>query len=129
MPRDLDIRIGTLWWIDEKIWRAELPLYDEIGNRDRHPGLSILDKPLHGRSERAPFLHGTSGDGGPVVVRGVSRSRPPEHPTSFGRLVTPACLAPDLVGTSDCEQNNHKPKLTQRELDSLRHWAKRRRLL
>jgi hypothetical protein len=111
-----------------------------IKSREWHPGVSLRAAPLTFVNEFIPMLHGSSGDHGPVVARGLSREKGPNYPTSFGGIVRPArvCFkdasakmrAPgkrDLEGRMICRSpvsaNLDKPRLSEAELADLRSWA------
>ncbi len=123
----LDVKRGTLWWIKEHCWQAGLRNYDRNSSRNAHPGLSIREKPPAHPYEMIPFLHGTSGQQGPVVVRGLSADKDNDYPTSFGHL-SPAELGVDDFRTHGIEANRHKPKLMKDELTKLNSWLKERGL-
>ncbi len=146
----IDVSFGTVWRVREELWRErfreEGQPYDEEGTRQWHPGISMWESPLASLFEFLPMLHGSTGDHGPVVVRGLTRECGPAHPTSFGRIVRPARIsAKEITSTCPDAQKNrltgwmiyrrrvtanlHKPKLDQSELAELRSWAKRRGLL
>jgi len=84
-----DCGYGTLWWCREDV---VLERFFGWGASDRtcHPVLSVYRerRDPDDRSD-VPMLVGTSGMEGPVLVRGLSEDRGPEHPTVFGRLVAP----------------------------------------
>lgn len=146
----VDVSFGTVWRVREDLWRDSFrqsgQRYDERGTRRWHPGLSMRNQPPVSLHEFVPMLFGTTGDRGPVVVRGLSRELGPTHPAEFGRIlrpapfalrefVSPAVDAPrnQLFGhwfdRMRIERNSYKPKLDGTELASLQTWAKDRGLL
>ena len=146
----LDVSLGTVWRVREDLWRERFQQqdqrYDQHGTRTWHPAVSLRQGPLTSLHEIIPMLHGSTGDGGPVVVRGLTRERGSLHATSFGRVVRPAKItateitspAPDakrdtLTGSFFERQrvfvNFDKPRLAEVELADLRTWAQKRGLL
>lgn len=146
----IDASFGTVWRVREELWRErfreEGQPYDQNGTRQWHPGISMRESPLTSLFELLPMLHGSSGDHGPVVVRGLTRECGPDHPASFGRIVRPARFsASEITSTAADTQkdrltgwmidrkrvaaNLDKPKLNESELADLRSWAQRRGLL
>ena len=143
----LDTSMGTLWKVREDIWKAELSkVVRYVAKRHSHPGLSIRIRPVTSVYERIPMLHGTSGSQGPLVVKGLTRARGPNYPTTFGRIVKPASiLGRELVDVADeppfevgphsplryrrVLQNGDKPRVSDRELQSLKTWARKKNLI
>ena len=139
LAKCLDVGFGTLWWIREDLLKDFVSEYDQTSDRVGHPGLSLRQAPIRGLYEIVPLLHGTSGNRGPVVVRGLSE-RGADYSTSFGRLLFPARIpvaefvrpAPDadpekLTGPwhKRCRitANWLKPRLAESELAALHVWA------
>ena len=146
----IDMTFGTVWRIREELWKETFWLqgqaYDLDSTRHWHPGLSLRITPLTSVHEYIPMLHGSSGDEGPVVVRGLTREKAHDHPTSFGKIVRPAKVtakaATSLASDVRKEQlegrmsdrtlvsaNLDKPRLDAAELEDLRRWAENRNLL
>lgn len=146
----IDMSFGTVWRVREEIWkqsfRQQGQRYDWESDRKWHPGVSLRSTPLTNVHEYAPMLHGSSGDHGPVVVRGLTHDVDSDYATSFGRIVRPAKVAfkdatsaaravckEDLEGRlidrTLVSANLDKPRLTATELEDLRGWAKNRNLL
>ena len=124
------VSFGSLWWVDEQVWKERVGGYDKQSTKRGHPGVSLRRVPVRDSMEIVPLLHGTSGSAGPVVARGLSpdEDKGPNFPTSFGRLVIPAPLALDeMSGRSRVKPNNWKPRLNQAEMNALDAWDKRRR--
>jgi hypothetical protein len=133
----MDVSFGSLWWIRENIWVEKVPHYRYNSSRICHPGLSLRQEPLQGMGDVVPLLHGSSGPSGPLVVYGLSWSKGPEHPTSFGRLLAPVPLevfahrAPnadpgEVSGPwhqrGCATRNRHKPSLEAGEKAILAEW-------
>lgn len=142
----LDAGFGTLWQVREDVWIRMLPRYDSRSTRGWHPGVSLRTTPPRSLHEIVPMLHGTSGDEGPVVARGLTCELGPNYPTSFGRLVFPAKITVRDMTTTDknspverpngewylprpVSQNVWKLRLDPSELKQLSGWAKSRNLL
>lgn len=143
-----DMALGTVWRVRESLWkdsfRQQGQPYDS--NREWHPGVSLRTAPLTCVNEYIPMLHGSSGDAGPVVARGLSRERGTQHPTSFGRILRPANISLKdphlkervsgseklegrLIDRSPVSANLDKPRFNEEELADLRRWANSRNLL
>lgn len=148
----VDVSFGTVWRVREEFWQGAFSvagyLYDENSRRLWHPGVSLRSpaEPVRSPYDYVPLLHGTTGDGGPVVARGLTREQGPAHPTSFGRIVAPALAAIDDITRpapdADPDRparywqdykivsaNLDKPRFSPAESAALRTWAVRRRLL
>ncbi len=146
----IDMLFGSVWRIRETVWinafLTQGQRYDVNSKREWHPGVSLRTAPLTSVHEYIPMLHGSSGDHGPVVVRGLSRERGDEHETSFGKIVRPAKLTVKdatattrrigrnnlegrLIDTTLISANLDKPRLNESELEDLRAWAKNRNLI
>lgn len=143
----LDVSFGTIWRVREDLWKAHQAGYHLASSRTWHPGVSIRRQDAGGVAlwDAVPMLHGTSGDAGPVVVRGISDGSDSGKATSFGRLVAPARFgvgefvsrAPDAKA-GDVEgpwfrrrkisANLPKPKLEPKEVAELGAWARERGL-
>ena len=140
LARCFDAGLGTIWQVREDYWLEHLPRYRS--DRDWHPAVSLRAQPVQSLYELIPVLHGTSGDQGPVVMRGLTNEFPSEYPTSFGHLAPIPCaasefvrksLVPDvdpddlpkmnpLAGRRIC-RNMHKPRCAPAEEKTLRKWA------
>jgi hypothetical protein len=146
----IDMSLGSVWRVNEKKWmevfRQQGQPYDWDSERKWHPGVSLRTAPLTSLHEYIPMLHGSSGDRGPVVVRGLTRDKAPDHPTSFGKIVRPAkVMVKDATSSANDGANEHlvgymldrnmvsanldKPRLNETELEELRAWAQNRNLL
>ena len=141
---------GSVWRIGEGIWKEKFrqqgQRYDWNNKRQWHPGVSVRTEAATSLHEYIPMLHGSSGDHGPVVVRGLSKELAADHPTSFGTIVRPAKISVKditlpsrirskeqlqgrLIDRSIISANMHKMRLDEAELESLRSWAKNRNLI
>jgi hypothetical protein len=146
----IDLSFGSVWRIREGMWIKTFlqqgQRYDKNSKRKWHPGVSLRTAPVASVHEYLPMLHGSSGDHGPVVVRGLTREHGDEHETSFGKIVRPAKLtvkdataATRRVAKKDLEgrlidktlisANLDKPRLDEAELEALRKWASNQNLL
>jgi hypothetical protein len=140
--------MGTLWRIREDLWASLFSGRASYkAKRQWHPGLSLRLTPVESILEYIPMLHGTSGDQGPVVVKGVTRHRGPDYVTSFGHIVRPAPVSareiieehrgvppPDIPDYDPLVRwravpNSDKPKLDEPEMQALAQWAKEKHLL
>lgn len=80
---------GTLWWCEENTVRDRFAGW-RVNDRACHPVISIhKTSPVLADDGDIPMLVGSSGHNGPVLVRGLSPDRGPDHPTVFGRIVAP----------------------------------------
>lgn len=122
-----DLLRGTIWWVEEAVWKTSLSAYDHKSTRVGHFGLSIRKAPPATPYEMIPMLHGTSGAQGPVVAHGLSQMNGENYPTSFGHLA-PADLSTEDFRSGSIKRNDHKPKLSTTELNSLENWLKNRGL-
>jgi hypothetical protein len=115
----MDYSRGTLWWVDETLWKEILFAYDRQSDRQGHPGLSIRNRPIQGLFDQIPMLHGCSKGGG-VKVTGLDK-RSPDRTTHFGPLVGPVPVAETvpLGGAARVQSNRHKPRLTDWEAQRL----------
>ena len=76
----MDYSLGTLWWVDEGLWREQLASrYDQNSTRVAHPGLSMLAHPVQDLFSRIPMLHGSSHGHG-VMVKGLTAEEPERLP-------------------------------------------------
>ena len=148
----MDVSFGTVWRVREDFWQGAFAVagqrYDEGSLRRWHPGVSLRapDEPVHSPYDYVPLLHGTTGESGPVVARGLTKEQGPAHPTSFGRIVAPALAAVNDITRpapdADADRpagywqdykvisaNLDKPRFDPAETAALRAWAVRRRLL
>lgn len=121
----LDVCLGSLWWVDECIWKSRLFCYDQQSTRKEHPALSIRRRPPDTPYETIPMLHGTSKESrGAFPVLGLSPERGEEHSTWFGTL-RPVSIGLDEVGYG-VRQNTHKPALDDLERQAFEPWLQRR---
>lgn len=138
----VDVSAGTLWWVREDVWKEKSKKYDHDSTRMGHPGLSMRHEPVTSLYEYVPMLHGTSGDRGPVVARGLSEEYGPDYPTSFGRLAPAGIVVQDMVKSSGqgpligsglatrrVVGNPHKPRLDESEMGQLQNWMRKRGLM
>lgn len=145
-----DFTLGTVWTVREDLWRetfrGEGQPYDQNGKRKWHPGVSLRQVPPVSPYEYIPMLHGSSGDHGPVVVRGLTKEHDPEYPTSFGSNLRPTKIqvleATRPASDADPDQgvgplwkrsrvavNVDKPRLDTQEMESLRGYLRNKNLL
>lgn len=84
----MDYSLGTLWWVDERLWQEQLASrYDQNSTRVAHPGLSMLIYPVQDLYSRIPMLHGSSHGHG-VKVKGLTADEP-NRSSFFGPLLAP----------------------------------------
>jgi Ni,Fe-hydrogenase III component G len=142
-----DTRMGTLWRVREDLWAEQMAgIAQYTAKRQWHPGVSLRQKPVRSVYEYIPMLHGTSGDQGPIVVRGITKREGPDYPTSFGRIVSPALVSareivddlgeppagiPDYDPLMDRRvvSNHDKPRLNPSEMKALTDWAEKKGLM
>jgi len=109
----------------EDVWKRSMTSrYDQRSTRKGHYGLSLRRVPPAHPYEMIPLLHGTSGAKGPVVATGLSSVKPADYPTSFGHLA-PVDLNLGDFGKRNIKRNSYKPKLNDREMESLDEWMRR----
>lgn len=142
----VDVSLGTVWRVREDVWDDRIRSYDHESTRMWHPGVSLRLKPLVNLQEAIPLLHGTSGEQGPVVARGLTEECGPNHATSFGHLIRPAQVGADHLVEPDpsadpretdgpwfrrkrVAANLHKPRFDPSERAELESWARERGLL
>ncbi len=84
-----DYSLGTLWWVENSLWREVLQ-EARVAGEGSHPGLSLLKGSTRFSLEAVPMLFGTSKppqweqkEGDFFLVDGVSRK---VKPTYFGKL-------------------------------------------
>ena len=108
---------GSLWWVDESLWKDLIRGYDQKSSRHGHPGLSAMRYPITDLFSQVPMFHGRSGHSGPVSVRGLDPDKPADYQTSFGRLVAPVAVNEwtPLDGGRRVSANCHKPQLDSQE--------------
>jgi hypothetical protein len=132
-------RFGSFWWVSEEIWKRELVLYDEISNREAHPGVSLLSEKAAADFDAVPLLHGCSEHcKGGVRVLGLSRKEPGKE-TWFGHYITPAVIPivqwPTWQQLSTARSsagprpvaipNDFKPEATQHEKEQFKSWCRK----
>lgn len=140
---------GTLWWCEENTVREHFAGW-RVNDRACHPVLSIYKAgPPAAEDGDIPMLVGSSGQNGPVLVRGLSKERGPDYPTVFGRIIAPGHFRhgdfyPDIdtevvggkhefnIRPAAVWLNEHKPRVDASEqvyLDAFyeRHIADKRR--
>jgi len=117
---------GSLWWVDEELWKEKIPRYDSQSTRKAHPGLSIRQTPLVSPYEAIPFLHGTSKKGGKsIMVHGLSKDE--NHTSYFGRIKSPIFIGLEFV-LKKVHPNKKKPQLNHDEQKALHAWLKEKGL-
>jgi len=81
-----DVPFGSLWWIEEDIWREKLGRgYNS--NRKNHPGLSISRDRQMLTCDPYSVLHGSSSRRSrDIEVRDISERRGMESTSYFGHL-------------------------------------------
>lgn len=132
--------LGTVWWVVDRLWKEHLPTFRPrppvVGRTPRHPGVGMRTVPIIRLLDPVPLLFGTSGTGGPVVVRGLTAGAGIDHPTSFGAIVRPGLFrAVDFIrfkgleGDPPIVPNAAKPRLDATEIRSLEAFLAARGLL
>ncbi len=140
-----DFTRGTIWKVREAIWKETLgKKYDQKSTKVFHFGLSIRKKQPQSLHEMVPILHGTSGESGKVVARGLSRKGGDLYATSF-RHIGPSSFRTGTVFQGDkilpaekpegywyehnpVVKNHWKPNLNEEEQGQLISFLKRRKL-
>jgi len=89
-----DASFGSLWWAAEDLLRLRFRDY-HASDRQAHPVVSVRVKPSP--FERIPMLFGTSGNQGPVRVKGVTHHKGADYVTSFKLLRPGLFTAAELV--------------------------------
>ncbi len=117
---------GSLWWVDESVWKENVQGYDQQSNRDSHPGLSILREVLATPFEKVPMLYGGSKKGG-QGVRVKMGSSEASRTTCFGKICTPVFLGLDLFFAS-VNPNKKKSHVNDEENDRLVAWLEEKGL-
>ncbi len=113
----------ALYRVPEPLWKATLPsFYDRTNTRAMHPGLSLSGPRFS--LDAVPMLHGSSGNRGPVVIKGLFTTDP-DHETSFGRLLAPIPLQA-WQGKNGVEPLRDARRLTPKEKGDIVDAAKRR---
>lgn len=117
----LNVLFGSLWWVDESIWKTQADHYDQQSTRKAHPGLSLRKQPLETPYETVPMLNGTSRPAnGAFAVKHCSAERTDEQPTWFGTLRP---VQADLAWWArGIHQNMFKPSLDEEEKKALEQW-------
>ncbi len=124
----MDFSGGTLWWVDESIWRDVLENYDQKSQRDGHPGLCIRTVPVVDLYSQIPMLHGRSKGSG-VEVTGLTVEEP-KRTTRFNLLgPVPVMETIPRAGKQKVRPNRDKPRLTDAEQQALTDFLQRRRLI
>lgn len=141
-----DLGMGTLWRVREDQWEDQLP--DSYVPKNKwHPGLSIMRAKSRGAETTIPLLHGTSGEKGPVVVKGISNEQKydEDHTCVFGKILAPIFLAESKLKekaekdgpfSTEIEDlwykefevvpNRNKPRLNDEEYAQLENFLKRK---
>lgn len=122
----MDYSLGTLWWVDEGLWREQLASrYDQNSTRMAHPGLSMLAHPVQDLYSRVPMLHGSSHGHG-VMVKGLTAEEP-ERTSSFGPLLAPvpAIESVPFGRPPRIRPNSFKHRISHDEEQDLREFLKR----
>ena len=115
---------GSLWWVEENLWKTTIKKYDMHSMRKNHPGLSVRRIPPASPYETVPLLHGTSNRTKGVQVRGLSGDR--DKITYFGKIRPVPISLESFLRT--VFPNRMKPILEQDELESLENWLAKRGL-
>ena len=141
----MDFTRGTVWKVREAFWKKTLGKeYDQKSTKVFHFGLSIRKKQPQSLHEMVPILHGTSGESGKVVARGLSQKEGDLYATSF-RHIGPSSFRTGTVFQGDkilpCEKpagywyehntvvkNHWKPTLDKGENIQLLSFLERRNL-
>jgi len=127
-PPSLSARFGTVWWVDEMLWKERIKTYDPHSTKSGHPGVSIREDRPSITGELIPMLHGTSGSQGPVVVRGLFASYPVDYPTSVGKPIAPIPGMEFDGSARRVRVNRNKPHLEPEEEEALKNWAQKKGL-
>jgi len=121
---------GTLWWVGEDVWETYQENYRRWGDREGHPGVSLLLGRLLLYRDRLPMLFGRSpklGQTGPVLA--VCNPRKPSRLTVFGTLVEPARIPLRELDPGETEPRvqpwEFKPQLDPNEKTALLAWYDR----
>lgn len=122
--------LGSLWWVEESLWKDRIRRYDQKSTRHGHPGLSAMRYPITDLFSQVPLFHGTSGRSGPVVASGLDPDKPADYSTAFGRLVATVAVNEwtPLGGEPRVCANLHKTRLDQTEQADFDAFLKRRKL-
>jgi hypothetical protein len=112
----------ALYRIPEPLWKTSLPHYDRANTRAMHPGASLSGPRF--TLDAIPMLHGSSGNRGPVVIKGLFATDP-DHKTSFGRLLAPIPLHA-WQGKNGVEPLRDARRLTAAEKSEITDLAKRK---
>ena len=133
----LDVSFGTLWWVREDLWKAEIRNYQST--RHSHPGLSVTKSGPQQRPSYVQMLHGTTGRPKGVAVRGMT-FREPERICYFGQIRPVRIEAfyfttetrtlreyQDWTPHAAVLMNHHKPRINRGEREALEKWIVYRR--
>ena len=120
----LDYSKGTLWWVDNDIWKNVISGFVMKKGQRKHPGLSIARKKADGLFSTVPMLIGTSKPayGSRVLeVRHMSPEGSEHHDApGFFSPLRPYLLRFDEFGRADrITQNSTKPRLERDEMRRL----------
>jgi len=128
-------KFGSVWYLEdatvEANWKFKNPFVRRF-DRQSHPLLSVLDWCDAGVAERVPVLFGSTGDRQwAFVVRGLSRDRPADHPTSFSDALLPLPASTFVTVDSVLRRklaspNQHRPLLSREDQVRLRRWLRAR---
>lgn len=111
---------GSLWWVDELIWKEKVTHYDPNSTRKSHPGLSLRRYPLTTPYEMIPMLHGTSKKNrASIQVQGTCGDK--NRTTYFGKIRPVDIKLSELFST--VKPNSTKPTLNEQEMHELTEWA------
>ena len=120
----LDYSKGTLWWVDNDLWKDVISGFVMKKGNKKHPGLSIARKRAEGLFSTVPMLIGTSRPAYGSRVLAVRHMNPEgsEHhdaPGFFSPL-RPFRIRFDEFGRADrITQNSVKPRLERDEMRRL----------
>ena len=137
--------LGTLWCVNEELWKERIDGYDLNSTRKFHFGLSVRKRPLLSL-EMIPMLHGTSrGSRSSVAIKDCSHNNGKEYVTYFGNCIGPVSPLdfkrlpeehdPDLLESRDSmawtsqvllKPNSHKLRVTLSEEKNLEKFIEQR---
>jgi len=109
---------GTIWCVNEELWKERIEGYDQTSTRKFHFGLSIRRTPLYSL-EMIPMLHGRSQSSrSTVAVKGCSPAKEDDYRTYFGDRVAPVSpldfkRTPEKHNPEELESNDPVAWVTQ----------------
>lgn len=110
-------QFGSLWWVDEDIWKSFIEQYDQDSIRDHHPGLCLqtLGK-VNSLSMTVPMLQGRSRCTGRHFR--VYNTSPERTAPSCFQTFCPLPLG-YFISKNSIFRNQYKPILNDREKNAL----------